>query len=323
MMNEKLLSEALKAHEHLRKKVKQSNRENQFKVDVQQKQAEAVATALDTNEKRQILEDIEGLISEVREAGLETALNRVVPKVKKISDDDRKKSVTQSRKVRDTLEELLFQEDVRKAKDEARAKGTTLGPITEGSRFRGAPDRFIPGVTGEVIKKDGDLVDAKSGLPIALGRETILDEKERLIRDIRKLRPSYNPGSSGVQAIRDRLTVEKAKKASPTSSSSSSSSASSSASSSSSSTFSGLEGLFDTVVGDTGKKAVKKVKKGSGLRGGCGATHTRLQVLVGSMEAGNKSKALSKQVMEMSDELLIDGKISKSQHKQIYDRYVK
>jgi hypothetical protein len=55
---------------------------------------------------------------------------------------------------------------------------------------------------------------------------------------------------------------------------------------------------------------------------GRGATTTRLQVLTGSVEAGNRSKTISREIMTLSDELLNAKKISKAQHKQIYDRYV-
>ena len=85
MTNEKLITESLAAHELLKKKIKQAGREIQVQTDRRTNQAEAVATALDQNEKKQILEAIESLISEVKEAGLERALNRIIPQVKKIS----------------------------------------------------------------------------------------------------------------------------------------------------------------------------------------------------------------------------------------------
>jgi hypothetical protein len=77
-------------------------------------------------------------------------------------------------------------------------------------------------------------------------------------------------------------------------------------------------------AGVNSRSSSRRARSGAGCEGARpNASTTRLQVLVGSIEAGNRGKALSKQVMEMSDELLIAGKLSKSQHKQIYDRYVK
>ena len=312
MTNEKLITDSLAARELLKKKIKLVDREIQVQTDNRTTQAKVVAAALDLNEKKQILEEIEGLISEVKEAGLERALNRIIPQVKKISDSDRKSSTTQSKKVRDTLEELLFQEDVRKAKDEARVKGLDLGPVTEGIRSRRHPDRFTPRVTGEVVKKDGDLIDVSTGAPIELGRPSI--SKPTLSLDVVHKMKLWNEAkdlgwSKPFHKTTKPKTYEKfiIKNRKPTLSDFGASFTRPDR----------TDDIFDTDHEGSGmrKRSVKRLKGG--------ATPTRLQVLVGSIEAGNKSKALSKQVMEMSDELLIAGKLTKSQHKHIYDRYVK
>ena len=86
MTNEKLITNSLVARELLKKKIKLVDREIQVQTDNRTTQAKVVAAALDLNEKKQILEEIEGLISEVKEAGLERALNRIIPQVKKNSN---------------------------------------------------------------------------------------------------------------------------------------------------------------------------------------------------------------------------------------------
>ena len=49
----------------------------------------------------------------------------------------------------------------------------------------------------------------------------------------------------------------------------------------------------------------------------------RLYVLIGSIEAGNKSNEIKNEIMELLDALLNRGAITKSEHKHIYNKYVK
>ena len=50
----------------------------------------------------------------------------------------------------------------------------------------------------------------------------------------------------------------------------------------------------------------------------------RLRTLIGSYHAGNiNNKPLKNELMKISDELLKSGKMSKKEHKTIYDQYIK
>jgi hypothetical protein len=167
---------------------------------------------------------------------------------------------------------------------------------------RSPPDRFVPGPTRPVVFTDGDIVDATTGTPVVADRSTIslpttltaTQKKVQLWNEARALGWSkeIDHASSTKPKLDKFIKGKSAVGATP-------------------------------ILPDLSSSSSSSSGSGVKMSGRGGASTTRLQVLVGSIEAGNRGKALTKQVMEMSDELLIAGKLSKSQHKQIYDRYVK
>ena len=48
----------------------------------------------------------------------------------------------------------------------------------------------------------------------------------------------------------------------------------------------------------------------------------RLQLLISSIEAGNKSVAVKNEIVEILDKLLIEGCINKTEYKNIYHNYI-
>lgn len=50
--------------------------------------------------------------------------------------------------------------------------------------------------------------------------------------------------------------------------------------------------------------------------------HNRLKLLVGSIQAGNRSKKINKELMELIDNMLNKGELTKYQHKTIYKKYL-
>lgn len=77
---------------------------------------------------------------------------------------------------------------------------------------------------------------------------------------------------------------------------------------------------FGSPVGPTitHKEKSRRKQKARGMP----SSLLRLQLLIGSQEAGNRSKKLTNDIMEMLDQLLDNGEISKKTHKAIYERYI-
>ena len=63
-----------------------------------------------------------------------------------------------------------------------------------------------------------------------------------------------------------------------------------------------------------------KAKAGSGLTGN--KDRQKLTILLGSIGAGNRSKSINNKAMNLMDNLLMDGLMTKKEHEQLYNKYL-
>jgi len=72
------------------------------------------------------------------------------------------------------------------------------------------------------------------------------------------------------------------------------------------------------------KKSLKYVqKKGGGILSNCDDVITRLNLLVSSLTAGNTSKKITNEVIDLLNFLLVNSVITKEEYKSLYDHLIK
>lgn len=301
------LVEALKTRALLLEIVNKAHRSREFLKAHTDAQTGIFKSALDSNEREKVLLEVEELIRNIQSSGLSSEREKTRLEVLR-AQPVKEQNLADGRRLRDRLEEKLQWAEIAERQKDIREGIVDLGPVETGARRFGVdPKRDVKIVAGEII-------DTASNKPVVgfnpgfVPPPNVVKQNKSSLYD-----QAVSLGLTGVTRKASRVPdlqkfISENLSKTPSAFSKGSSSGA-------------FTGLFDTITFDPTpepKDTKGKKQAGSGLH-----STQRLQVLLGSIAAGNKSKAINDKAMVMMDDLLINKKITKKQHKQMFDKFIK